>query len=313
MKIYNSIDDFSSEKNTIITIGTFDGVHKGHKTIITRLEEIAKKNGLASVVLTFDPHPRHVIYPDDQQLRLIHTIEEKADALSKTKLQNLIIHRFTKEFSRTKSVNFIRDILVTKLNMKHMVVGFDHQFGKNREGTFDNLVELSELYDFKIEKIEPQNIAGVTISSTKIRNAVLCGDINKVNSYLSSNFSIKGRVIKGNGLGGKIGFPTANIEVSNKWKILPKDGVYAVKVLIDEKYHYAMLNLGNRPSIYDNSFVIETHLFNFNQKIYGLELKVEFILRIRDERKFSSLEKLKAQIKIDKKRCLDIFNLETEV
>jgi len=313
VKIYNSIDDFSSEKNTIITIGTFDGVHKGHKTIITRLEEIAKKNGLASVVLTFDPHPRHVIYPDDQQLRLIHTIEEKADALSKTKLQNLIIHRFTKEFSRTKSVNFIRDILVTKLNMKHMVVGFDHQFGKNREGTFDNLVELSELYDFKIEKIEPQNIAGVTISSTKIRNAVLCGDINKVNSYLSSNFSIKGRVIKGNGLGGKIGFPTANIEVSNKWKILPKDGVYAVKVLIDEKYHYAMLNLGNRPSIYDNSFVIETHLFNFNQKIYGLELKVEFILRIRDERKFSSLEKLKAQIKIDKKRCLDIFNLETEV
>ena len=313
MKIYNSIDDFSSEKNTIITIGTFDGVHKGHKTIITRLEEIAKKNGLASVVLTFDPHPRHVIYPDDQQLRLIHTIEEKADALSKTKLQNLIIHRFTKEFSRTKSVNFIRDILVTKLNMKHMVVGFDHQFGKNREGTFDNLVELSELYDFKIEKIEPQNIAGVTISSTKIRNAVLCGDINKVNSYLSSNFSIKGRVIKGNGLGGKIGFPTANIEVSNKWKILPMDGVYAVKVFIDEKYHYAMLNLGNRPSIYDNSFVIETHLFNFNQKIYGLELKVEFILRIRDERKFSSLEKLKAQIKIDKKRCLDIFNLETEV
>ena len=311
MKIYHSIEDFPSDVNTIVTIGTFDGVHKGHQIIINRINEIAKKQALESVVLTFDPHPRHVIYPDDQELRLIHTLEEKIEALSKTGVQNLVLHKFTKEFSRTESVNFIRDFLVTKLNMKYMVVGFDHHFGKNRQGTFDNLIELSDAYGFKIEKIKPQNIGEVTISSTKIRNAILEGDCKKANAYLSANFSITGKVVQGNKIGSSIGYPTANIEIENQWKILPKNGVYAVKIALKNQEYFGMLNLGNRPSISDDSFAIEVHLFDFNAIIYNEELKIEFIQRIRDEQQFSDLEKLKSQLKIDAINCKQIFNLSS--
>ena len=311
MKIYHSIEDFPSDVNTIVTIGTFDGVHKGHQIIINRINEIAKKEAMESVVLTFDPHPRHVIYPDDQDLRLIHTLEEKIEALSKTGVQNLVLHKFTKEFSRTESVNFIRDFLVTKLNMKYMVVGFDHHFGKNRQGTFDNLIELSDAYGFKIEKIKPQNIGEVTISSTKIRNAILEGDCKKANTYLSANFSITGKVVQGNKIGSSIGYPTANIEIENQWKILPKNGVYAVKILLKNQQYFGMLNLGNRPSISDDSFAIEVHLFDFNATIYNEELKIEFIQRIRDEQQFSDLEKLKSQLKIDAINCKQIFNLSS--
>ena len=311
MRIYHSIEDFPSDVNTIVTIGTFDGVHKGHQIIINRINEIAKKQALESVVLTFDPHPRHVIYPDDQELRLIHTLEEKIEALSKTGVQNLVLHKFTKEFSRTESVNFIRDFLVTKLNMKYMVVGFDHHFGKNRQGTFDNLIELSDVYGFKIEKIKPQNIGEVTISSTKIRNAILEGDCKKANTYLSANFSITGKVVQGNKIGSSIGYPTANIEIENQWKILPKNGVYAVKILLKNQQYFGMLNLGNRPSISDDSFAIEVHLFDFNATIYNEELKIEFIQRIRDEQQFSDLEKLKSQLKIDAINCKQIFNLSS--
>ena len=311
MRIYHSIEDFPSDVNTIVTIGTFDGVHKGHQIIINRVNEIAKKQALESVVLTFDPHPRHVIYPDDQELRLIHTLEEKIEALSKTGVQNLVLHKFTKEFSRTESVNFIRDFLVTKLNMKYMVVGFDHHFGKNRQGTFDNLIELSDVYGFKIEKIKPQNIGEVTISSTKIRNAILEGDCKKANAYLSANFSITGKVVQGNKIGSSIGYPTANIEIENQWKILPKNGVYAVKIALKNQEYFGMLNLGNRPSISDDSFAIEVHLFDFNATIYNEELKIEFIQRIRDEQQFSDLEKLKSQLKIDAINCKQIFNLSS--
>jgi riboflavin kinase / FMN adenylyltransferase len=311
VKIYHSIEDFPSDVNTIVTIGTFDGVHKGHQIIINRINEIAKKKAMESVVLTFDPHPRHVIYPDDQELRLIHTLEEKIEALSKTGVQNLVLHKFTKEFSRTESVNFIRDFLVTKLNMKYMVVGFDHHFGKNRQGTFDNLIELSDAYGFKIEKIKPQNIGEVTISSTKIRNAILEGDCKKANTYLSANFSITGKVVQGNKIGSSIGYPTANIEIENQWKILPKNGVYAVKILLKNQQYFGMLNLGNRPSISDDSFAIEVHLFDFNATIYNEELKIEFIQRIRDEQQFSDLEKLKSQLKIDAINCKQIFNLSS--
>ena len=311
MKIYHSIEDFPSDVNTIVTIGTFDGVHKGHQIIINRINEIAKKKAMESVVLTFDPHPRHVIYPDNQELRLIHTLEEKIEALSKTGVQNLVLHKFTKEFSRTESVNFIRDFLVTKLNMKYMVVGFDHHFGKNRQGTFDNLIELSDAYGFKIEKIKPQNIGEVTISSTKIRNAILEGDCKKANAYLSANFSITGKVVQGNKIGSSIGYPTANIEIENQWKILPKNGVYAVKILLKNQQYFGMLNLGHRPSISDDSFAIEVHLFDFNATIYNEELKIEFIQRIRDEQQFSDLEKLKSQLKIDAINCKQIFNLSS--
>ena len=309
MRIHHSIEDFPSNIRTIVTIGTFDGVHKGHKAIIDRINEIARKEGLQSVLLTFHPHPRYVLFPDDQELRLINTIEEKKEALSNTSLQNLVVHKFTKEFSRTKSVNFIRDVLVYKLNMKYMVVGFNHQFGKNREGTYDNLLELSELYEFRIERMEPQDFDGVTISSTRIRDAIKNGDIEKANSYLCHDFSISGKIVKGNKIGSSIGFPTANIKIDNKWKVLPRDGVYAVKVFLDNEQLYAMLNIGKRPTISDNTSVIEVYIFDFSADIYDAKIKVEFVKRIRDEKKFNDLEALKSQLKIDAINCKQIFNL----
>ena len=307
MKVYQSIKDFPSEINTIVTIGTFDGVHKGHQAVINRLNDIAKKEGLESVLLTFHPHPRHVIYPDDQQLKLINTIEEKVDLLRYTGLKHLVIHEFSKEFSRINSINFIRDILVEGLNMKYMVVGFNHHFGKNRQGTFGSLVELSDLYGFKIEKIDPQNSGDIVISSTKVRTAINEGDFKKANSFLGSNFYLKGKVVKGNNIGSKIGFPTANISIDNQWKILPKNGVYAVKVLLNNQQYFGMLNIGNRPSVLDDNFVIEVHLFDFNAIIYNQKLKIEFIQRIRDERKFSSMKKLRSQLEIDQINCKEIL------
>ena len=309
MKIYHSIKEFPSDIDTIITIGTFDGVHKGHKEIVGRLNSTAKKEGLESVLLTFYPHPRHVLFPDDQKLKLINTIEEKTEALRKTGLQHFIIQEFDVDFSRIKSVNFIRDLLVNKLNMKRMVVGYDHHFGKNREGTFENLFSLSELYDFKLDKIAPQNIGDITISSTKIRNAIIDGDIEKANSYLSCNFSLSGVVEKGNGIGSSINFPTANIKVENKWKILPKDGVYAVKIFVENQQYFGMLNIGNRPTIADDKHVVEVHIFDFNSTIYNLDIQVEFIKRIRSEKKFNSLEELQSQLEIDESKIKALFNL----
>ena len=309
MKVYHSIKEFPSDINTIVTIGTFDGIHKGHKEIVGRLNSTAKKEGLESVLLTFYPHPRHVLFPDDQKLKLINTIEEKTEALRKTGIQHFIIQEFDVDFSRIKSVNFIRDLLVNKLNMKHMVVGYDHHFGKNREGTFENLLSLSELYDFKLEKIAPQNIGDITISSTKIRNAIIDGDIEKANSYLCYNFSLSGVVEKGNGIGSNINFPTANIKVENKWKILPKDGAYAVKVFVENQQYFGMLNIGNRPTIAEDKHVVEVHIFDFNSTIYNLDIKVEFIKRIRSEKKFNSLEELQSQLEIDKSKSKTVFNL----
>ena len=309
MKVYHSIEDFPSEINTIITTGTFDGVHKGHKQVIKRLNDIAKKQGCESVLLTFYPHPRHVLYPDDQQLKLLNTIDEKTEELKKSGLQHFVVHEFTKEFSRTKSVNFIRDLLVNKLKMQHMVVGYDHHFGRNREGSYNDLKELAELYNFKLEKIPPQNEGDVTISSTKVRELLLVGDVEKAATYLGYSYPINGKVVKGNARGRTIGFPTANILVENKWKLIPSDGVYAVKVKLDEKQFYGMLNIGERPTLSDSEHRIEVHIFDFSVDIYGADIKVEFVKRIREEKQFDNLELLKKQLQIDESNCKKFFRI----
>ena len=309
MKVYHSIEDFPSEINTIITIGTFDGVHKGHKQVIKKLNNIAKKQGFESVVLTLYPHPRHVLYPDDQQLKLLNTIDEKTEELKKSGLQHFVVHEFTKEFSRTKSVNFIRDLLVNKLKMKHMVVGYNHHFGRNREGSYNNLKELAELYNFELEKIPPQNEGDVTISSTKVRELLLAGDVEKAATYLGYSYPINGKVVKGNARGRTIGFPTANILVENKWKLIPSDGVYAVKVKLGGKQFYGMLNIGERPTLSDNEHRIEVHIFDFSADIYGADIKVEFVKRIREEKQFDNLELLKKQLQIDENNCKKFFRI----
>jgi riboflavin kinase / FMN adenylyltransferase len=309
VKVYHSIEDFPSEINTIITTGTFDGVHKGHKQVIKRLNNIAKKQGCESVLLTFYPHPRHVLYPDDQQLKLLNTIDEKTEELKKLGLQHFVVHEFTKEFSRTKSVNFIRDLLVNKLKMKHMVVGYNHHFGRNREGSYDDLKELAELYNFELERIPPQNEGDVTISSTKVRELLLAGDVEKAATYLGYSYPINGKVVKGNAIGRTIGFPTANILVENKWKLIPADGVYAVKIKLGEKQFYGMLNIGERPALSDNEHRIEVHIFDFSADIYGADIKVEFVKRIRDEKQFDNLEFLKKQLQIDEINCKKFFRI----
>lgn len=307
MKVFSSIPNFPSENKTIITIGTFDGVHLGHKVILARLNEIAKKTKYKSVLLTFSPHPRHVLQKDDQEMKLINTLNEKQDLLEKAGLDNLVVHEFTKEFSRIKSINFVRDILVENLNVHTLVIGYDHHFGRNREGSIPELKVLAELYDFSIEMISPQLFQDVTVSSTKIRQLLEKGEIEKANHYLGYDFFINGKVVKGNGIGKTIGFPTANILIKNKWKLLPSDGVYAVKVNINDRCFKGMMNIGQKPTVDGKGKSLEVHIFDFSNDIYGKAIKVKVIKRIRDEKKFKDLQGLKKQLFIDKNRVIQIL------
>ena len=309
MKVYRSIDQFPADIKTVITIGTFDGLHKGHQYILKRLNEIAQKESAESVLLTFFPHPRHVLFPEDQSLKLLNTIDEKIKELEKSGVQHLIIHEFTKQFSRLKSINFIRDTLVNKLNMKHMVVGYDHHFGRNREGSFDELNELSQLYNFELEEIPAQEAEDVTVSSTKIRKALLAGEVQKANALLGYDYMFSGKVIKGNQLGRKIGYPTANVKAHNNWKLIPADGVYAVKVRVNNKGYFGMLNIGVKPTIDINKHQIEVHIFNFSKQIYDQDISVEMIKRIRDEKQFDDLKALGDQLKRDEHKCKKLFKL----
>ena len=240
-------------------------------------------------------------------MKLIITLNEKQDLLEKAGLDNLVVHEFTKEFSRIKSINFVRDILVEKLNVHTLVIGYDHHFGRNRKGSISELKVLAELYDFSIEMISPQLFQDVTVSSTKIRQLLEKGEIEKANHYLGYDFFINGKVVKGNGIGKTIGFPTANILIKNKWKLLPSDGVYAVKVNINERFFKGMMNIGQKPTVYDKGKSLEVHIFDFSNDIYGKAIKVKVIKRIRDEKKFKDLQGLKKQLFIDKNRVIQIL------
>lgn len=309
MKLYHSIDHLASDKRgTVVTIGTFDGVHKGHQFILKRLNLIAHQKSLSSVVFTFNSHPRHVLFPDDQKLRLLNSIDQKIGKLEELGVQYCLIHKFTKEFSRIDSIHFVRDILVNKLNMKHMIVGYDHHFGKNREGSFDELSKLSELYNFDLEKAPPQKFKEITISSTKIRKLLIKGDIQKANRLLGYNYSLDGRVCRGIQLGSKIGFPTANIKINDKWKLIPFSGVYVVKVYIINKAYFGMLNIGT-PSLGANAYQLEVHIFNFSKEVYDKDISIIFIKRLRDEKKFDNIEELKSQLIKDQSNSKKFLNI----
>ena len=304
MKIYRSIEEIPKIKNAIVTQGTFDGVHAAHQVIIDRLKEVAKLNHGESVIVTFDPHPRIVLYPDDHGLKLLQTLNEKIEVLNHLGIDHLIIIPFTKEFSRLSSMQFIRDIIVNKIGAKHLVVGYNHRFGKNREGDHDQLNEYASLYGFDVEEIAEQDIDNIAISSTKIRKALEAGDIITANKYLLKPFVLKGTVVQGKQLGRTIGFPTANIEVSDKNKLVPADGVYAVKVFIHNKMYGAMLNSGFRPTVDGKHHVIEVHVFDFDETIYGQEMTIEFVDKLRDEIKFNNVNELRNQLEKDKLHAL---------
>ena len=300
MKSYNSLDNFKSDFKTIVTIGTFDGVHIGHRYIINYLNKIAKREGGESVLLTFSPHPRLVINKEHSHLKLIDTLDEKKEKLKNLGLQNFVVQKFTKEFSRIKYVNFVRDILVKKLNVDHLVIGYDHQFGRNREGSIKELQELSQLYNFKVEEIPPQKQEDVSISSTKIRNLVLEGDIETANKYLANNFLLSGTVIDGEKIGRTINYPTANISF-DKDKLIPKPGVYAVTINVLNKNFDGMLNIGIQQQ------KIEVHIFDFSKNIYGFDIKIEFKKLIRSNIKFTNISQLKNQLIEDEKKCREFF------
>jgi riboflavin kinase/FMN adenylyltransferase len=309
VKVYNSIEEFKNSNKTAVTTGTFDGVHNGHKVIIEQLKRAAAKIGGESVILTFFPHPRMVLYPDDNDLRLLNTINERISMLEKTGIDHLIIHPFSKEFSRLSSTEFVRDILVNQLNVGRLVIGYDHHFGRNREGSFKHLEELAPLYDFEVEEISAQEIQQVNISSTKVRTSLLNGEIYAANQFLGYNYFLKGTVVNGEKTGRKIGFPTANIEINEWYKLIPTNGVYAVKVKINDAFFDGMLNIGKRPTLNNNNKeTIEVNIFNFDKEIYGQEIEIHFFEKIRTEKKFESLAALTNQLKIDKEQVIQIFS-----
>ncbi len=308
MKVHYNIDEIPTIKNAIVSQGTFDGVHLAHKKIIERLKQIASiKNG-ETVIITFEPHPRIVLLPLDHGLQLLSTLNEKINLLEKVGIDHLIILPFTKEFSRLSSEQFIRNILVNKIKTNTLVIGYDHRFGKNREGSFEHLKNSASLYEFEVEEIPEQDIDDIAVSSTKIRQALLNNDIQTAQKYLGNSYSLEGNVIKGKQLGRTIGYPTANIEVENSYKLIPQDGVYAVWVWYNKARFGGMLNIGNNPTIKDKGRSIEVNIFNFEKEIYTENLKIEFVSKLRNEVKFDGLDALKNQLHLDKQNAQAILN-----
>ena len=301
MKIIHNIENYRAEKPSIITIGTFDGLHIGHKKIISDLVNISKKEKLVSILLTFFPHPRMILH--DHNVEMIDTIEEKQNLLKNLGLNFLVIHPFSNDFSKLSPIDFIRDILVNKFNISKIIVGYDHRFGRNREADIFDLKNFGETYNFSVDVIPAQEIKNISVSSTKIRSAILKGDFNIVNKYLGRKFKLTGKVVKGKSIGRTLGFPTANLKIDENYKIRPAKGVYFIKCLIDSKIFFGMMNYGKRPTLEGKENSIEIHFFSLNKDLYGLKLVVEIIQKIRSEKKFNSIENLKKQLILDQKKC----------
>ena len=301
MKVHHSIHNFKELNiSSVLTIGTFDGVHIGHQKIIDRLNQISTDKNNCSAILTFFPHPRIVLnYGDD--FKMLNTIDEKIQLLHKFGLDHLIIEPFTKEFSRLTALDFVRDILVNHLHIKKLVIGYDHQFGKNREGDFDQLKEYGELYHFGVEEIPAQEIKDVSVSSTKIREAIAEGNIEKANSYLGYSYLLTGKIVKGDGLGRKINYPTINLHIEEEYKLIPKIGVYIVKTRIKNSTIFGIMNIGFRPTLDGKYQTIEIHLLDFKDNLYGDKVQIKVLKRLRDEQKFDSIDSLTKQIQKDEK------------
>ena len=302
MKVTYGLNNFKTISCAVATTGTFDGVHLGHRKILNQLVAKAKKVGGESVLLTFSPHPRIVLQPD-VELELLSSENEKISLLEKTGIDHLIIHPFTREFSRTQSLDFVREHLVNKIGVKHLVIGYDHHFGRNREGSFDHLMEFGPIYGFEVEEIAAFDIDQVNVSSTKIRNALAEGNVELANMYLGAPYSISGRVIKGNQIGRTIGFPTANIECDFMQKLLPADGVYAGKLHVNGHTYNAMANLGSRPTIGSKQRKLEVHCIGTDIHLYESEVRFDLYKFLRGIEEFANLEALKKQLEVDKKEA----------
>lgn len=308
MVVYNDIDSFTKLPNGVTTIGIFDGVHIGHQKILKSLVEEAKKVGGESVVVTFWPHPRLVL-ANDTSLKLINSIAEKINLIAELGVDHLIVIPFTREFADLSAEKFSKEYLADKIGTKILFVGYDHRFGKNKEGSFDYLKDHAHLYGFEVKEIPSQDIDNLSVSSTRIREAFETGDLDIANELLGRVYSLEGIVVKGRQMGRQLGFPTANIAIALENKILPFFGVYAVRVELHKKAYYGMLNIGIKPSFENLGPTIEVHIFDFQEDIYGEAIKISFVKRIRDEQKFASIEDLKQQLVQDKMDCFHVFEL----
>ena len=308
MKIYNSIEEFIPKFKVALTLGTFDGVHIGHQSIIEKLNEVAEKIDGESVLMTFYPHPRHVLHPNNQKLKLLSTIEERSEMLKEYGLKHFIIQEFTKKFSQLKSENFVKEILVDKLCVKKLIIGYDHHFGRNREGNYEKLLRLSNLYSYEVEKIDPLNYMGSSVSSTKIRKKIHENKFKEVRKLLGRYFSFSGKIIEGKKMGKKIGYPTANIIVENVNKLMPNDGVYAVYIKVNSKDYMGMMNIGYNPTFNSSKKSVEVHILDFSEDIYGIDVKVSIVEKIRKEKKFLLVEDLKKNLDIDKKKVRQLLS-----
>ncbi len=307
LKLFHSINDFRSTKKTILTLGTFDGVHIGHKKILEKITQNTQDGKYESLVLTFFPHPRMVLQ-EKSEIKLLNTIAEKTNLLEKTGIENLVIHPFNESFSRLTAEEFVSSILVDQFHIQKIIIGHDHRFGRNRTADINDLIAFGEQYGFEVEQISAQEIKDVSVSSTKIRKALTEGDMNLANEYLDYEYFLTGTVVKGKQLGRTIGFPTANLKIEEEYKLIPKNGVYIVKSTINEKVVYGMMNIGLNPTVGGQSQSIEIHFLDFNQDIYDLEIAVSLLQYIREEQKFGSVTLLKEQLEDDKKTTLDFIN-----
>ena len=306
LKIYHSLNEFKPSKKTIVTLGTFDGVHLGHNAILDTICNIAKQENLESVLLTFFPRPRLII-SNDSEIKMLNTMAEKAMLLEQKGIQNFIIHPFDKLFSELSPREFVEQVLIKQLNIQKIIIGYDHKFGKNRAANIIDLIAFGKEFDFEVEEIPAKQVDEVSVSSTKIRNSLLEGKISLANAYLGYSYMLSGNVVKGNKLGRTIGFPTANIQISENYKLIPKNGAYIVTAIVNNKTVFGMLNIGIKPTLGENLMSIEVHLLDFSEDIYGQKMQVNVVERLRGEHKFESLEALKSQLEIDKKTTIQYF------
>ena len=299
MKIFESIKSFNAVKPTIVTIGTFDGVHLGHKKILAQITKSAYDLNCESLVLTFFPHPRMVLQ-EDTEMKQLNTLNEKIELLDNLGIENLVVHPFDKEFSRLTAEEFVKEVLVDVFKIKKIIIGHDHRFGRNRTANIDDLISFGETYGFEVEQISAEEINEVSISSTKIRNALLEGNIELATTYLGYNYSLSGIISKGKQLGRTIGYPTANIKIEEEYKLIPLNGVYIAQSILNGKTVFGMMNIGTRPTVDGTTQTIEINFFDFKQDLYGQEITVSLLHRMRAEQKFDSLDTLKSQLSKDK-------------
>ena len=303
----HSISKYNEQKPIAITIGTFDGVHVGHRKILEKVINHARNSDLRSAVLTFFPHPRMVLQKD-ADIKLLNTVDEKAAILEQMGLDVLLIHPFTKEFSRLSATEFVRDLLVNKLKSKKIIIGYDHRFGRNRNANISDLIAFGNTLDFSVEEIPAQEIDDVSISSTKIRKALELGDVETANAYLGYDYMLTGTVKKGKGIGRQLNFPTANLTIAESYKLIPKNGAYVVESTIDNEQVYGMMNIGFNPTVNGTEKSIEINFFDFEKDLYNKKIQVNLIHRLRDERKFESVDALKKQLAKDKETSLEIIS-----